>query len=85
MASIIQNLTRDKASSIPAADNHRRVIGWAKEAISESQAFLKTQPQYDRIAPTISAINGSFDQPFGKSLSGTSLNHPARTGSPAVR
>ena len=74
MASIIKNLTRDRASVVPAAENHRRVIGWAKEAISESQAFLKSQPQYDRIAPTIQAINGSYDQPFGRSLSGTSLN-----------
>ncbi len=78
MASIIKNLTRDKPSAVPAAENHRRVISWAKEAISESQAFLKSQPQYDRIAPTIAAINGQFDQPFGKSLSGTSLNRFAK-------
>jgi hypothetical protein len=74
MASIIPNLTKDRMSGVPAADYQHRVIGWAKDAITESEAFLRAQPQYDRIAPTIMAINGEFDQPFGRVLSSTNLN-----------
>ena len=74
MASIIPDLRRDTMSGVPAADYHHRVIGWATDAITEGAAFLKAQPQYDRIAPTIMAINGDFDQPFGRVLSSTNLN-----------
>ncbi len=74
MASIIPKLSRDSMSSVPAADYQHRVIGWATDAITEGTAFLKAQPQYDRIAPTIMAINGDFDQPFGRVLSSTNLN-----------
>lgn len=74
MASIIPRLNRDSMTAVPAADYHHRVIGWATDAITEGTAFLKAQPQYDRIAPTIMAINGDFDQPFGRVLSSTNLN-----------
>lgn len=75
MASIISDLRRDSPSSVPNQDHYRRVIGWAKDAITESEAFLKNQPGYNHIAPTIQAIQGDYDQPFGRVLSGTSLNH----------
>ncbi len=74
MASIIPQLNKSKMSQVPSADYEHRVIGWAQDAIVEGTAFLKAQPQYDRIAPSIMAINGDFDQPFGRVLSSTNLN-----------
>lgn len=74
MAAIIPDLNKSRISGVPAADYQHRVIGWAQDAITEATQFLKAQPQYDRIAPTIMAINGDFDQPFGRVLSSTNLN-----------
>lgn len=63
-------------SSIPQSGYEKQFLGWASEAISESEGFLRAQTGYSKIGPTIDIIMGEGDL-LAKSceLSNTSSNH----------
>lgn len=62
------------AESIPHSEYERKVLGWAKEALEESEAFLKSQRGYNRIADSIDAIMGDRNDIRSSSLSSTTAN-----------
>lgn len=56
-----------------------RVIGWCKEAIEESDAFLRAQNGYNKCDETINAIMGQTSDMRSAMLSGTECNQTAKT------
>src|SRR5260221_10156755 len=51
-----------------------RVIGWHKEAIEESDGFLKAQVGYNKCDEAINAIMGQHSEFRSATLSGTNCN-----------
>ena len=56
-----------------------RVVGWIKEAIQESDEFLRSQTGYAKIEDTITAIMGVSSDLRSATLSGTECNQIAKT------
>ena len=54
-AAVIRNMV--SPSAVPPK-HHRDVLKWSQEAIEESEQYLKSQPNYDKIADSIQAIMG---------------------------
>ena len=64
----------------PSAENYGyRVIGWAKEAIEESDGFLRGQRGYDRIDESIDTVMGKQDDLRLPNLSSTTCNQVGKT------
>lgn len=64
----------------PAAESYGyRVIGWAKEAIEESDGFLRGQRGYDRIDESIDAVMGKQEDLRLPNLSSTSCNQVGKS------
>lgn len=61
--------------SVPQAVYERQVQGWIMEAVSEADAFLRSQPGYDLIDECIRTVNGQALGPGSASLSTVSSNH----------
>lgn len=69
-------MPRPNDSRVPAEDYGRQVKGWAKEAIEESESFLRSQPGYDKIEDTVDAIMGEdYGTPTPAGLPDVRLNH----------
>lgn len=64
----------------PAADGYGyKVIGWSKEAIEESDGFLRAQRGYDKIDESIETVMGKQDDFRSIALSSTSCNQVGKT------
>ena len=63
-------------SAIPPSGYEKAILGWAQEALSEGEAFLKAQTGYSKISQTINTIMGDGETAARSSdLSSTSSNH----------
>lgn len=62
------------AEKIPQSEYERKVLGWAKEALNEGEAFLKSQLGYNKIAESIEMVMGERNDLRSSSLSSTSSN-----------
>src|SRR3990167_3964749 len=56
-----------------------RVIGWMKEAVEESEGFLRAQKGYNKIDESINAVMGDSSDLRSASLSGTTCNQIGKT------
>lgn len=56
-----------------------RVIGWCKEAIEESDGFLRSQVGYNKCDESINVIMGTQQELRSVSLSGTTCNQVGKT------
>lgn len=72
--------SRDNSSGPPPADHSSDYrLGWAMEALSESDGFLRNQPLFDRIKKTRDMLLGVSDTLRGSlGLSETQCNHLLR-------
>ena len=63
-------------SLVPSRDDYEhRLLGWFKEAVEESDAFLHAQRGYNRIGDTINAVMSESSDLRSSSLSSVSSNH----------
>lgn len=64
--------------NIPISEYESSVLGWAKEALEEGEAFIRVQKGYALISDTIKAIFGDVKTLQSSVLSQTSVNHTAK-------
>jgi hypothetical protein len=62
----------------PLEGSPKDVHGWIKEAVQESDAFLREQPGYGKIEPTMKAIYGQAQELRSSDLSSTKSNRLAK-------
>src|SRR5215471_17805499 len=64
----------------PSAENYGyRVIGYCKEAIEESDGFLRSQRSYNKIEESISAVMSETQDLRSATLSSTECNEVGKT------
>jgi hypothetical protein len=66
---------------IPDLTTPESTLGFIKEAVMESEAFLKIQPGYDKIGETMRAVFGEQHKYRSSRLSDTELNHLGKIAS----
>lgn len=62
----------------PTEESPQAVHGWIKEAIQEADGWLREQPGYNQIAPTMKAIYGQSPELRSSDLSSTKSNRLAK-------
>jgi hypothetical protein len=61
-------------ASVPSEETQFRTLGWCREAVEESQQFLKAQKGYEKIEQAINAIQGEHHEIRSNTLSQTTSN-----------
>src|SRR5579864_2164486 len=60
----------------PLSAEFKSFLAWSELAIEESEAFLRSQPGYDRFEDSISAIDGELKSDLASQmLTGVTYNH----------
>lgn len=75
-------MPEDKLEFVPSSDrdSEGRLLGWASEAISEGEAFLKAQTGYGKIGDCIDAVMGETKDIVPSTLSEITLNRMGKIG-----
>lgn len=70
---------RDSAIPSPADDNyHNDILGFVSEVVQESDAFLRAQPNFDKIEKSKRSIHSSRTDSLTSGLSSIEANHVAK-------
>jgi len=75
-------MPKDELELVPSNDqvNQGRLLGWAQEAITEADAFLKAQCGYGKIGDCIDAVMGETKDIVPATLSEITLNRMGKIG-----